>query len=163
MMQRMLVLVTLASATVLSAQQPSRSTAEQVGDTAGRVVTQPLQDLNVSGNNIPPELQAIIDRPYDISMLRTCADKRKAVAELTKVLGPDIDSPQATARGQSPSEFALGAAESAATSLIPGRSLIRKVSGADAAERRLRAAILAGQLRRAYIRGNARGTNCQIG
>lgn len=162
MMKSIFVLAALVSATTSVAQETPRSTAEQVGDTASRVATQPLQDLNVSGNNIPPELQAIIDRPYDISMLKTCADKRKAVAELTKVLGPDIDSPQATARGQSPSEFALGAAESAATSLIPGRSLIRKVSGADAAERRLRAAILAGQLRRAYIRGNARGTNCQI-
>lgn len=145
------------------AQEPPRSTAAQAGDTAARVATQPLEDLNLVRGEIPPELQAIVDRPYDVSMLKTCADKRQAVANLTKVLGPDIDSSAATARGQSPAEFALGAAESAATSLIPGRNLIRRVSGAEAADRRVRAAVLSGQLRRAYIRGLARGTNCRIG
>jgi hypothetical protein len=153
----------IAAGFPVQAQEPPRSTAAQAGDTAARVATQPLQDLNLVRGEIPPELQAIVDRPYDVSMLKTCADKRQAVANLTKVLGPDIDSPEATARGQNPAEFALGAAESAATSLIPGRNLIRRVSGADAADRRVRAAVLSGQLRRAYIRGVARGTNCRIG
>lgn len=158
-----LLVIALLALDPALAQEAPRSTAAQAGDTAARVATQPLQDLNLVRGEIPPELQAIIEKPYDVSTLRTCADKREAVANLTKVLGPDIDSPEATARDQNPAEFALGAAESAATSLIPGRSLIRRVSGAEAADRRVRAAVLSGQLRRAYIRGLARGTNCRIG
>jgi hypothetical protein len=158
-----LTVMAFAAGTAAAAQEPPRSTAAQAGDTAARVATQPLQDLNLVRGEIPQELKAILDKPYDVSMLKTCADKREAVARLTKVLGPDIDSPQATARGQDPAEFALGAAESAASSLIPGRGLIRRVSGAEAADRQARAAVLSGQLRRAYIRGLARGTNCRIG
>lgn len=162
-MKMILALTMSVFAATAIAQEAPPSTAAAVGSAAGRVASQPLQDLNVVRGEIPPVLVAIMAKPYDVSALQTCAQKRTAVAELTKVLGPDIDSPQATAGGNNPAEFALGAAESAASSLIPGRSLIRRVSGAEAADQRARAAVLAGQLRRAYIRGLARGTNCQIG
>jgi hypothetical protein len=153
--------VGLAAPVAAQEAQP-KSDLEKVGDSAERIAVKPLKDLNLMKDEIPPEIQAILDAPYDIRTLKTCAQLKDAVKRLTAVLGPDIDSPQATKKGQDPGEFMLGASESVAGSLIPATGLIRKISGAEAAEKRSRAAVLAGQLRRAYVKGYARGRGCKI-
>lgn len=143
-------------------EKPKDDTVDKVGDSAERMATKPLKDLNLMKDEIPPEIQAIMDRPYDIRKLKTCADKKAAVKRLTEVLGPDVDSKQAQKKGENPAEFALGTAESVVGGLIPGMGIIRKISGAEAAEKRAKAAVLAGQLRRAYIKGAASGQGCKI-
>lgn len=145
-----------------AAEKPRHDGLDKVGDTAERMVTKPLKDLNLLKDKIPPEVQAIMDRPYDISRLKTCADRKQAVARLTELLGPDVDSAQAQKKGDNPAEFALGAAESVVGGLIPGMGLVRKITGAEAAEKRAKAAVLAGQLRRAYIKGAARAKGCKV-
>jgi hypothetical protein len=161
-----LVVATLSLALPALAQtapeKPKEGAIDKVGDSAERMATKPLKDLNLMKDEIPPEIQAIMAKPYDIGKLKTCADKKNAVKRLTEVLGPDVDSPQATKNGQNPAEFALGAAESVVGSLIPGMGLIRKISGAEAAEKKAKAAVLAGQLRRAYIKGVAHATGCKV-
>lgn len=160
---RHMVALGLALGTSAVAQETNpKSDIDKVGDSAERMATKPLKDLNLLRDEIPPEIQKIIDRPYDISKLKTCAQLKKAVRELTDVLGPDVDSAQATRKGQNPGEFALGAAESVVGGLIPGMGLIRKISGAEAAERRAKAAVLAGQLRRAHIKGYAKARGCKV-
>ncbi|KPF74963.1 hypothetical protein IP88_07545 [alpha proteobacterium AAP81b] len=136
---------------------------DRVGETAKEIAVQPLKDLNIKQDKIPPELLAILDAPYDISGLKTCPALRGEVARLTSVLGPDVDSAEVGRKKgkQSASEFVLDGAKMAAGSLIPFSGLIRKVSGAEAAERRTQAAILAGHIRRAYIKGNLRARNCR--
>ena len=47
-------------------------------------------------------------------------------------------------------------------SLIPFRGLVREISGAAPAERRLQAAVAAGIARRGYLRGLAGATKCRI-
>jgi hypothetical protein len=153
----------LVLATPAMAQETKpKSDIDKVGDSAERMATKPLKDLNLMKEEIPSEIQKILDKPYDISKLKTCAQLKGAVRNLTEVLGPDIDSAQATKKGQDPGEFMLGAAESVVGSLIPGMGLIRKISGAEAAERRAKAAVLAGSLRRAYIKGYARAKGCKV-
>jgi hypothetical protein len=160
---RLALVAAIASLAVpATAQTSPRSTAEQAADSASRVATQPLRDLNISGGGISPELEAIMKEPYSLKGLSGCADYQREIARITKLIGPDVDSPEARAASVSSTEFVLGAAESAATSLIPGRSIIRQLSGATAAEKRARAATLAASLRRAFLKGRASGLNCKV-
>jgi hypothetical protein len=142
-------------------QTPPRSTVEQAADSAGRVAAQPLRDLNVTREGIPPEIEAIMEDPYSLKGLKGCADYRAAIDRITKVIGPDVDSKEAREASGTSAEFMIGAAESAVLGLIPGRGLIRQVSGASAAEKRARAATLAGSLRRAFLKGRMSGLNCK--
>lgn len=139
----------------------STSTTGQVLDSAGRMAQQPLRDLNIVRDGIPPEIEAIMAEPYSLKGLRGCPDYAREIARLTAVLGPDVDSPEAKASGQTSTEFVLGTAESVVSGLIPGMGIIRRVSGAQAAQKRAQAAVLAGQLRRAFLKGRASGRNCR--
>lgn len=134
---------------------------EKVGNTAQNIVEKPLKDLNVSKEKIPPQLESIMQRPYDLTGLKTCADFASAIKKLDAVLGPDVDAVK-QAKGETASEMVLGAAESAAGGLIPGTGIIRKVSGAEAAEKKAKAAVFAGSLRRAYLKGSANAKGCKV-
>lgn len=144
------------------AAAPPRSTTGQAMDSAGRMATQPLRDLNIVRDGIPPEIEAIMAAPYALTGLRGCADYRAEVARLTAVLGPDVDSVEARAASGTPAEFVFGTAETVVGSLIPGMGIVRRISGADAARQRAQAAILAGSLRRAFIKGRAGAKGCRI-
>lgn len=139
----------------------ARNTSEQVIDSAGRMAQQPLRDLNIVRDGIPPEIEAIMAEPYSLKGLRGCPDYAAEIKRLTKVLGPDVDSPEAKASAGTSTEFVLGTAESVVGSLIPGMGIVRRVSGAQAAQKRAQAAVLAGQLRRAFIKGRASGRGCR--
>lgn len=150
---------------VMAQSQPAKeqSDLDKVGDSAERMATKPLKDLNLIKPKTPDEIKAILEEPYNISKLKTCAQKKAAVVRLTELLGPDIDSSEArNKKGQNPGEFALSAGESVVGSLIPGMGLIRKITGAEAEQRRAQAAVLTGQLRRAYIKGAARAKGCKV-
>ncbi|MFZ4688854.1 MAG: hypothetical protein ACOYLS_06430 [Polymorphobacter sp.] len=155
-------LLAATAAIAQAAPDAKPSDIDKVGDSAERMAVKPLKDLNLMKDEIPPEIQAIMNKPYDISKLKTCADLKNSVQRLTEVLGPDVDSVQATKKGENPAEFALGAAESVVGGLIPGMGLIRKIPGAEAAEKKAKAAVLAGQLRRAYIKGTAKARGCKV-
>jgi hypothetical protein len=160
---RLLVLAALALlAAPATAQTPPRSTADQAASSAERVVTQPLRDLNISGEGISPELEAMMKAPYSLKGLRGCADYKREIDRITKLIGPDVDSAEARAASVTSTEFVLGTAESAITSLIPGRGIIRQLSGATAAEKRARAATLAASLRRAFLKGRGSALNCRF-
>ncbi|MEK7111976.1 MAG: hypothetical protein AAB875_01485, partial [Patescibacteria group bacterium] len=60
------------------------------------------------------------------------------------------------------SKIAEGVGKSLVNSLIPFRGVVREISGAAPAERRLRAAIAAGLARRGYLRGMASAKGCKI-
>lgn len=150
------------AATAQSAQKP-KSDADKVMETGQNIVEQPLKDFNVKQDKIPPQLQAIMDAPYDIKGITTCAQIADAIAKLDAVLGPDVDSKAAVAaKDQSATEFALAGAQSLAGGLIPGTGLIRKVSGAEAAQKKAAAAVLAGSLRRGFLKGTGRAKGCKV-
>ncbi len=153
-----LVAVSVAAIPVSAMAQ---STIEQVGKSAGNMVEKPLKDANLIKDEIPSELLEIMDKPYSMVGLRTCAQFKAEIGKFDTLLGPDVDAVQSK-KGQSATETMLGAAESVVGSLIPGTGLIRKLSGAEKAEEKAKAAILAGSLRRAYIKGHASAKGCRI-
>jgi hypothetical protein len=156
------LLLPLAAATAQSAAKP-KSDADKVLETGENIIEKPLKDLNLTQDEIPPALKAIMDAPYDIKGITNCAQIAEAIAKLDKALGPDVDSKVAkAAKGQSATEFALSSAQSLAGGLIPGTGLIRKVSGADAAQKKATAAVLAGSLRRAFLKGTGRAKGCKV-
>lgn len=163
------VLPALAAALALIAvpalAAPEPNIADKALDTASDVVEKPLKDLNLMQDKIPPELLAIMERPYDLGSMKTCQQYSAAVARLNSALGPDVDSAEAQAKksnGETATEYAIQGARSAIGDLLPGSGIIRKVSGAEKAQRRAQAAVLAGSLRRAFIKGTARAKGCKI-
>lgn len=159
----LIVLTLLTAASSGAAQEQERSGIDKVGDAAERVAEQPLRDLNIMKAKIPPELAAISAEPYSLAGLRTCPQFAAAIATMTRVLGPDLDSAAArNSKGETPAEFALGAGATVAGSFIPGGGLIRKISGAEAQQKRAAAAVLSGQVRRAFLKGTARAKGCRI-
>ncbi len=144
------------------AARPPANDLQRAGKTAGNIAEQPLRDLNIIRNEPSPALLKIMQAPYSLAGIRTCGHAKTEIDRLTAVLGPDVDSAEARAAKETSSEFVFGTVETVAASLIPGAGIIRRLSGAAAAEKRARAAIFAGSLRRAYLKGWAHQKNCRL-
>ena len=155
------LLTTLAILLAMPAAAQEKSDADKVGDSAKSMATKPLRDLNLMRDEIPPKLLAVMQKPYSLDDLKTCKQFAAEIAKLTEVLGPDVDAVKVKA-GETATETVLGTAESVVGSLIPGAGIMRRLSGADAAQRKAQAAVFAGSLRRAYLKGVARGKGCKL-
>ncbi|GGI80978.1 hypothetical protein GCM10007973_16880 [Polymorphobacter multimanifer] len=133
-------------------------------DTMENIATKPLKDLNLMKKKVPPELEAMMENPYALTGLKTCRQYAAEVTKITEMVGPDVDSAEARAdkKKQTPAEFAFGATEAIAGSLIPFAGVIRFVSGAQKRERYAQAAVYAGTVRRSYIKGTARAKGCKV-
>ncbi|HET9822041.1 MAG TPA: hypothetical protein VFQ16_09480 [Burkholderiaceae bacterium] len=132
------------------------SASQQAGDAAAT----PLHDVNVVRAEIPPVLQAAARAPYAPPADASCAGLATAVQALDAALGADLDTPATAAN---PSLLERGAGEalrSAAEGVIPFRGWVRKLSGAERYERRVEAAITAGGVRRAYLKGLGQAAGC---
>gem|GEM_PF-316058 len=136
-------------------------------DTLGEAMTAPLEDLNLTKDKIPPVLELAMTGPYEAPQDQTCEGLAAEIAPLTLALGPDLDVPPSkTNRGllERSSTFAgdaaIGAVRGAAEGLIPFRGLVRKVSGAETHAKKVRAAIAAGAVRRAYLKGLGEAKGC---
>jgi hypothetical protein len=136
--------------------EPDKPVTERT-TTVGDAVATPVSDLNLKKDAIPALLIAAQERPYDTTGLRRCPQIAAAVNELNAVLGPDIDLPQ-DAKGRT---SAGSVAQAAVGSFIPFRGLIREISGANASERKLGAAIQAGIARRSYLKGLGEARGCR--
>lgn len=146
---------------LLAAAPLVAQSVEEVGKSAENIVTKPLKDANIVKEEIPPILVSASAAPYSLTGLKTCQQLTAEIGKLDKVLGPDVDKLTAK-KGESVGELALSGAESVAGSLIPGSGLIRKVTGAEAHDNKVKAAFYAGGLRRAYLKGNAQAKGCKF-
>lgn len=132
-----------------------------VADNAGQAAAIPLNDLNLVRADIPPVLQAAHKAPYAVPPSTACDALAVDVQALDAVLGADLDvatppsDPGLIERGTS------SALRSAAESVVPFRGWVRKLSGAERYERSVGAAIAAGTVRRAYLKGLAQAWGCQ--
>jgi hypothetical protein len=126
-------------------------------------VTTPLSDLNLVNAPIPAVLGDAQKAPYALAEPSTCTELKSAVRALDEVLGPDLDTPATEAnpglieRGGS---ALTGAVQNAAEGLIPYRGWVRKLSGAERYSRQVSAAIAAGTVRRAFLKGVAKARGC---
>lgn len=141
-------------------KQPSR--LEATGQAAGRIASQPARDVGARRVVVPPVLQRAIGNPYSLAGLRGCSALRGAIGELSGVLGPDFKA-GAQANEDRASKIAEAGGRTLVNTIIPFRGLVREVSGAAPAQRRLNAAIDAGYARRGFLRGVATARGCRPG
>lgn len=130
-------------------------------DKAGSIATQPARDIGLDKDRIPPVLEKAVENPYAPPPSRTCKGLNTSLGELNAVLGDDfIVGKQANEDRTGKIAEAVG--KTIVNSLIPFRGLVREISGAAPAQRRLDAAVTAGIARRGYLRGLASARGCKI-
>lgn len=147
-------LLLLSFALVLSAC----STTDQTRATTA--VATPLTDLNLVNAPIPDVLAAAQRGPYLMPADADCDGLSREIKGLDEVLGPDLDAPPAEAhrglleRGtETASGAAVGALQRTAEGVVPFRGWVRKLTGAERYAKRVAAAITAGGVRRAFLKG----------
>jgi hypothetical protein len=144
--------------------------------------TGPLQDLNLRRQEIPPLLVKATMDPYARAKKIKCAELRDEVVQLDELLGPDVERksitlassdgglvdnianfgnvemPETMSLAEGAGNLAKDALMStirSKTNILPFRSIIRSVTGANRHAKKLAAAYEAGKLRRAYLKGLA--------
>lgn len=113
-------------------------------------------DLGLSGPTMPTTLRAITSAPYGLVAPPDCNALAREVAEIDRLLGPDVDIPAASDRDKM-IERAFGSAMRGA---IPYRWAVRWMTGAGRKDREMRNAILAATARRGYLKGVRLGLAC---
>ncbi|MBB5659731.1 hypothetical protein [Brevundimonas halotolerans] len=150
-----------------NAGQSARGGVQQFQSGFGAAATAPLEDLNLNKDEIPAVLLEALTSPYGLRNLNQCRTIAAEIARLNEALGPDVDEPAPDDPGLL-SERAADAAATAAldlvrdtsTDFIPGRSWIRRLSGAEQSDRQMQSAVEAGRLRRAFLKGVGMQLNC---
>lgn len=120
------------------------------------VATMPLKDLNLAKDDIPPVLVEAASAPYSTSGLGRCGALIGEVRRLDAVLGPDLD----VATEEEKDITAGKVAQSVVGGLIPFRGLVREVTGAADRKRQFEQAILAGAVRRGFLKGIGQQRGC---
>lgn len=149
-----LALASMAAAAPVAAraQEAVRDGEPDVVD----VAKTPLTDLNLAKDPIPELLLAAAAAPYDSEGLTGCGAIGGAIAELDAVLGPDLDVAE-----EDRDDISVGRiAKSWIGSFIPFRSIVREVTGAADHQRDFEAAIMAGLVRRGYLKGLGEEKGC---
>lgn len=141
--------------------------AEQFGAGLGAAATAPMDDLNLRPAVIPTVLLQAQANPYDMRNMTRCSTIGAEIGRLDDALGPDMDEPppvdgryMSERAADATADAALGAVRDTTTDFIPGRSWIRRLSGAAQHERDVQAAIQAGRMRRAFLKGMGMQRNC---
>ncbi|MBJ7411538.1 MAG: hypothetical protein JHD15_14400 [Phenylobacterium sp.] len=142
-----------------TAERPLTS-SEASRESLEGAVTSPLRDANLIKSDIPPVLLQAVANPYSRSGQRSCATLRKEVIDLNQVLGDDFDEPERNERGDD-RNGAYGVVASIVSDVIPMRSWIRKLSGAERRDRQVQEAIAAGIARRSYLKGIGQARGCK--
>ncbi len=123
----------------------------------------PLRDVNLLRTKIPPVLLEAQADPYKRPQPATCAQIAALIVPLNQALGADLDEEAKDeddlidqGRGT-----ALGAVAGFTQDVIPFRGWVRKLTGAEQHDKLVQSAIVAGGVRRAYLKGlgEARGCN----
>lgn len=137
-----------------------------------QVATRPLNDFNLLNSEIPAVLVAAQQAPYAEPAGHSCTLLLTELQALDAALGPDIDASAAPAAEPGlvaqatdvVGQYAVGAVKNTVSSVVDGvvpfRSWVRKLSGAERHSSAVAAAISAGTLRRAYLKGWGQGTEC---
>ncbi|MDX3899010.1 MAG: hypothetical protein QHC40_00585 [Sphingobium sp.] len=143
------------------AEQRQERPRDQTLDKAGRIASQPARDAGIAKTEIPSILKQATEAPYAMPPSRTCKGLNAAMAELTAALGPDFGNGTGNNESRTGKIIEAGG-RTVINSLIPFRGLVREVTGAAPAQRRLEAAISTGIARRGFLRGLATAKGCKI-
>lgn len=128
----------------------------------------PLQDLNLMQVEIPAVLVEAQKAPYAMPINQNCLSLDLTIRALDEVLGPDLDAVKPeTDTGlielgaSTAEETAVGSMQSTVEGIVPFRGWVRKLSGAERHSRLAAAAITAGNIHRAFIKGLRASKGCQ--
>jgi hypothetical protein len=162
------LLVSFCALLLLSACSKPETTLAPVPGRVVEAAETPLNDLNLVRTKIPPALLAALRAPYAPPGLG-CECLTAEIKELDAALGPDLDAPPGPSKHNlvekgvtEVGNAAVGAVKSAAESLIPYRSWVRKLTGAEKASKQVTAAVAAGIVRRAYLKGIGQARGCGV-
>lgn len=125
----------------------------------GEIASQPARDIGAEKTKIAPVLAKAHYAPYSLAGTGTCGQIRDTIAELTRALGPDFTVGNEKKENKA-GELAAAGGKTVVNAILPFRGLVREVSGAGPAQRRLNAAIDAGFARRGFLRGIAYSRHC---
>ena len=153
-----MALTLLLSGTAIAQEQEKK---DDTLDKAGQIATQPGRDVGLDKKEIPPVLQKAVENPYAQPASRSCKGLNVGLGELNAVLGEDFTAGREANENRT-GKIAEAVGKTIVNSLIPFRGLVREISGAAPAERRLQAAVTAGIARRGYLRGLAAAKGCKI-
>ena len=165
-------MVLVSGCATSDSQKQAGAAAERVqgktGTAIGDAARTPFSDLNLVRKEIPDVLKTAHKEPYAAPKESSCEGIAKEVETLNDALGADLDTP-ATANNPSLVErgadalgdSAGGAIRGAVEGLIPYRSWLRRLSGAERYSREVVAAIAAGTVRRAYLKGIGQAQGCR--
>lgn len=126
-------------------------------------VTTPLSDLNLVKAPIPESLAQAQRAPYALAADANCTNMSQEIRVLDGDLGPDLDAP---ASDSNPSLIERGGGavidklQKSAEGVVPYRGWIRKLSGAERYSKQVAAAIAAGTVRRAFLKGASVSKGC---
>ncbi len=124
----------------------------------------PLRDVGLMRQEIPLLLRNL-QYPYATASLSDCAAVAREISQLDAVLGPESYQPGPNRNiwdrgGDFVEDQTIQAAEDTASDLIPFRSWVRRISGANRAERDALRAVANGQQRRTFLRGYGASLAC---
>lgn len=131
-------------------------------------VATPFSDLNLIRTKIPDVLIEAKKNPYLSPFDLSCTGLSDEVRTLDVALGPDLDVPKDPSkptlmeRGTvTVGDAAVDALKGAAGGLLPFRSWVRKLTGAERHSKEVTAAIAAGVVRRSFLKGIGLSRGCE--
>jgi hypothetical protein len=152
--------VVLALSACAGTKEGARVAGERVEEKAPGALAQPLHDVNVLKTKIPPVLLEAMDRPYVPPTPMTCREVINQMRPLDDALGPDLDAPPSLdnpsameRNGVIAGDAITSAVRGAATDIIPLRSWVRMLTGAERYDNLVKSSITAGAVRRGYLKG----------
>ena len=162
-----LVAAVLALSIAGCASPDTAKGAAREGAQIQKAVEAPLADLNLVQEKIPAVLEAAVKAPYALPSERSCPALTNEVNALDGALGADLDTPPTAANpglvargttmvGNAANDALRGAGES----VIPFRGWVRKLDGAERHSKEVAAAIAAGSVRRAFLKGVGQTLGC---
>lgn len=119
-------------------------------DPVGAAIQQPMRDLSLIRDLVPEALLRAAAAPYALQDRETCASLGEEVTALDAALGPDL---QAGAKVQGDTVGGMAGALIGGAVGLPFRGVVRRITGADQRDRALKAAVLAGMVRRGFLKG----------
>lgn len=161
--RNILIMVAAAAlaASCASASNRAGSTRRGVTDAAAT----PLRDIGLIKPEIPPVLRDL-SYPYNTGSLAAgCPAVAYEIGQLDAVLGGESFQPGPDRNiwdrgGDYAEDQAVDAVRDTAQDLVPFRSWVRRLSGANKAERDALRAVANGQQRRTFLRGYGASLGC---
>lgn len=161
--------------TTADATSKMGSMAKDSGTSLVQKASQPLNDLNLLESRIPSVLTTAAQKgAYAAPTDPSCMALLTELQELDAALGPDIDVPavpeadpnlvvQAVGYvGQRAVDTVSSTVNTMVDGVLPLRSWVRKLSGAERYSDEVAAAVSAGRIRRPFLKGWARASKCEL-